>query len=267
MTQLVGAICEHGTKVITISDRMVSTGDMTLSFEHPRLKAFAVTEQSVVLTAGTVHEPDLLREAREKSKGRERIIDIANVIVEIYQEIRESHMIDEVLRPRLGISEMDNWHQKQRMLHDGIVIDVDNEIQRYGLGLHLLLAGIDDKSHLIRIRDPGIYRSYDNLAYCTIGMGERHADNVFAWYKYSSEFPLNDAIYIAFEAKKRSEMAGGVGIATDVIVIDEGGIKKLNDDTVANLEKIYNEREKDRQRTGFDKRITELEIVTDELEG
>lgn len=39
MTQLIGAICENGKKVITLSDRMVSTGDMTLAFEHPRMES------------------------------------------------------------------------------------------------------------------------------------------------------------------------------------------------------------------------------------
>lgn len=40
MTQLIAAICENGSNVVTASDRMVSTGDMTLAFEHPRKKAY-----------------------------------------------------------------------------------------------------------------------------------------------------------------------------------------------------------------------------------
>lgn len=55
-------------------------------------------------------------------------------------------------------------------------------------------------------------------------MGDRHATSVFAWYKYSQEFSVNDALYVAFQAKKKSEMAGGVGKTTDIILIDEEGI-------------------------------------------
>ncbi len=66
MTQLIAAICENGNKVTTASDRMVSTGDMTLAFEHPRMKAIPITQKAIVLTAETVHEPDLLRQAKEQ---------------------------------------------------------------------------------------------------------------------------------------------------------------------------------------------------------
>ena len=58
MTQLIASICENGSKVIALSDRMVSTGDMTLAFEHQRMKAIAVSPKAIVLTAGTVHEPE-----------------------------------------------------------------------------------------------------------------------------------------------------------------------------------------------------------------
>ncbi len=60
MTQLIGAICEKGSKIVTVSDRMVGTGDMTLTFEHEQPKAQVILKTAVVLTAGTMHEPDLI---------------------------------------------------------------------------------------------------------------------------------------------------------------------------------------------------------------
>jgi len=93
-------------------------------------------------------------------------------------------------------------------------------------------------------------------------MGDRHADNVFAWYRYSSTTPLNEALYIAFEAKKKSEMAGGVGPMTDALIVDSNGIQFVEDSTMQTLLEIYNEREHGAQRRSFDKRITELKIET-----
>ncbi len=266
MTQLIGAICDDGKKVITLSDRMVSTGDMTLAFEHPRIKAMVITQKSVVMTAGTVHEPDLLRQAKERAKGKERIVEIADILKEVYQEFREEHVVDEVLRPLAGIKSFAEWHGKQRSLHDGLVMDLNQGIANYRLGLSLLLAGVDNGGHLIRIDDPGIYRSFDSLSYCCIGMGDRHADNVYAWYKYSSAFPLVEALYIGFEAKKRSEMAGGVGKLTDILIMDTNGIKEICPGTINILEEIYYDRESKSERAGFDKRITELKIQMRELE-
>ena len=266
MTQLIGVICEHGKKVITLSDRMVSTGDMTLAFEHPHIKAKAISQAAVVMTAGTVHEPDLLRQAKERAKGKDQLIEIADVLKEVYQEFREQHVIDEVLRPLAGIKSFGEWHGKQRSLHDGLVMDLNQTIAGYRLGLSLLLAGVDRSGHLIRIDDPGIYRSYDSLSYCCIGMGDRHADNVFAWYKYSSAFPLTEALYIGFEAKKRAELAGGVGKSTDILLIDDKSIREIKSETTSALEAIYYDRESKSEREEFDKRITELAIQTSELE-
>jgi 20S proteasome alpha/beta subunit len=160
---------------------------------------------------------------------------------------------------------MKDYHDVQKKLHDAIVLDTNERIRRYTLGLTLLLAGIDDQGHIIVIDDPGIWRSYDNLAHCCPGIGERHANNVFAWYRYTQRIPLNEAIYIAFEAKKKAEMAGGVGRSTDILLIGNDGIKSLQQETIIKLEEVYDERESRSQRRGFDKAITELEIQADEV--
>lgn len=89
---------------------------------------------------------------------------------------------------------------------------------------------------------------------------------MFAWYKYSSAFPLTEALYIGFEAKKRAEMAGGVGRSTDILLIDENSVKEISPDLVNILEEIYHDRESRSERAGFDKRITELKVQTCELE-
>ena len=267
MTQLVGAICEDGKKVITVSDRMVSTGDMTLMFEQPRSKAELIAPRAIVLSAGTVHEPDLTREARVRAKGKDRILEIADVLKDVFQEIREKHIVDEVLRPKTGMKSFAEWHMKQKSIHDATVFSLTEEMSQYQLGLSLILAGVDDEGHLIMIADPGSYRSFDNLSYCCIGMGNRHADTVFAWYRYSRLLPLNAALHIAFEAKKKSEMAGGVGQSTDILVIDSEGVNEVSPDTVKNLEEIYDDQEAKAERTGFDKRITELEVRTGKMEG
>ena len=263
MTQLIAALCEKGKAVVTVSDRMVSTTDMTLTFEPDESKARWLTDRSVVLTAGTLHEPDLLIEAREKARGKERLTDIAEVLKRIYADVRRRRIEDEVLRPMAGIDSFNEYHVKQSGLHESVVIDMNERIRRYDLGLALLLAGIDERGegHCILIENPGTWRSYDFLGYCTAGIGDRHADNAFAWYQYTQSIPLRDALYIAFEAKTRAEMAGGVGKATDAhIVSREHGIEVVDPAVIERLEVIYAERENRGQRRGFDASITELEI-------
>ena len=112
MTQLIGAICENENKIVTVSDRMVGTGDMTLTFEHEQPKAQIIIETAVVLTAGTMHEPDLITDARGKARGRERIRDVADVLKEVYQELRMQHIEDEILKPMAGLKSFEEYHRK-----------------------------------------------------------------------------------------------------------------------------------------------------------
>lgn len=130
----------------------------------------------------------------------------------------------------------------------------------------LLLLGIDEnkdgQGHIIRISNPGVWRSFDKLGFCCLGMGDNHAMSVFAWYKYTSSIALKDATYIAFEAKKRSEVAGGVGKETDMYIISKKGIKKIPDIIIEKLEAIYNEREEEKRNRGIDERISKLGIKT-----
>lgn len=266
MTQLIAAICENGAKVVTVSDRMVSTEDMTLAFEHEERKVDIITDRTLVLTAGTIHQPDLIRDARQKAKGKERVREIADLLKEEYQKLRTKYIEDEILRPLAGLDSFEEYQHKQKMLHDSVVLEMNERIRRYSLELTLLLAGVDEQGHITRIMNPGIWRSFDNLSYLCIGMGERHADNVFAWYRYSPTIPLNDALYIAFEAKKKAEMAGGVGKITDIVIIGNDGIAEVKGETTRELEEEYNEREARGQRRGFGKRITELTIQTKPVE-
>ena len=197
--------------------------------------------------------------------GKTRIIDIAEILKVKFQDLRDKHIVDEVIRPQTGLRSFPEWRSEQRILSDLLVANINDQIANYRLGLDMLLVGIDDEAHLIRISDPGAYRSYDSLSYCCIGMGDRHADNVFAWYRYMRELSRNEALYIAFEAKKKAELAGGVGQSTDVLIINVDGIRKVEESTVQDLEEIYESREAQGDRAKFDERITEIEIKTEQI--
>ncbi|MGH2453543.1 MAG: hypothetical protein ACRDF5_07245 [bacterium] len=258
MTQLIATLCDDGKTAIAVSDRMVSTSDMTLGFEAPDPKSEVIDDNFVVLIAGTIHEPDLVRDARQKAKGKDRFREIADVFKDLYQDLRVKRIEDEVLRARWGIRTMDEFHKKQQMLLEGLVLDTQDRIARYDLGLQMVIAGVDEHAHIGIVGNPGVWRSYDNLGWCVTGMGDRHAEGVFAWYQYSRGMPFNEALYISFEAKRRSEMAGGVGKSTDILVVKADGIYGVGDKTIKALEEVYDARESGRQREAFDKRITEL---------
>jgi hypothetical protein len=264
VTQLIAAICDNGRSVVTVSDRMISTGDMTLTFEPDQSKAIPITPYALVLTSGTMHEPDLIEDARQRLRGKERVREIGDILKGVYQEIRQTRIEDEILRPLAGIASFSEYHQKQAGLHEALVFDLNSRIQNFEVGLVLILAGVDERGHVLVIGDPGTWTSWDAVGHAFAGMGNRHADSVFAWYKYTQSFNLNEALYIAFEAKTRAEAAGGVGRATDIHIINETGLFKLQETVIQQLEKIYDDRQS-RERRGFDQRVTDLQLEKEPL--
>lgn len=241
MTQLVGVLCENKDKVILVSDRMVTTANGSLAFEHEAKFEF-MTPNAIVLTAGTVHEPEIILDAKAEIKGKALVREIAESLSKNYREIRKKRIEHEILQ-EVGISSFDDFQRKQNLLHENTVLDLTRRIRDYDLGVALILGGVDEKAHLYRIGEPGTWRSFDQLGFSCIGSGDRHAEPVFAFFGFSLEMNEKQALQIAFEAKKRAEMAGGVGERTDAWIIEREGVYEVTTETIHELEEAYRKKE------------------------
>lgn len=260
MTQLIGMLCEDRDKAVLVSDRMVTTSNGSLAFEHEPKCAF-VASNALVLTAGTIHEPELITNTQAEIKGKGSLIEIAESLAKNYRQIRRKRVEHEILQ-EMGILSFDDFYNKQSSLHEHIILGLSGKIGKYDLGVHLLLAGADEKAHLYRIGEPGTYRSFDELGFCCIGSGDRHAEPVFAFYGFSPKLSIKEALTIAFEAKKRSEMAGGVGKETDAWIIEKENLYEIDQETINQLETSRTDEE------DFLRLIksTEVEIKTNKME-
>lgn len=228
VTQLVGALCENRTKVVLISDRMVMDEDESLAFEH-EAKVEILSSQALALTAGSVHEPELLEDVRaEISIGKESIRQIADSLAQHYGEIRRKRMEREILR-KYGIASFDEFYNNQQRLHEDTNYRILNEIDKYKLDVGYILGGFDQKAHLYIIDEPGTYDSHDAVGFCCMGSGGRHADPVFAFFRYNPSMSESDVLQIAYAAKKRAEMAGGVGKQTDAWIINKDGCYEVEE--------------------------------------
>lgn len=258
MTQLIGILCENREKVILISDRMVTTANGSLAFEHEAKFQF-IAPNAIVLTAGTIHEPEVIVDTKAEIKGKGSLREIADVLSKNYRKIRRKRVENEILE-EIGILSFDEFHRKQNLLHENSVLELSKRIRDYDLGVHLLLGGVDEKACLCRIGEPGTYRSFDDLGFCCIGSGDRHAEPVFAFYGFTLALPLAEALQIGFEAKKRAEMAGGVGKQTDIWIIEKGGVYAVTPETIKQLEESHT------QQKGLSQFISPVEPKTSKLE-
>lgn len=262
MTQLIGALCDNKSTVVTVSDRMVSSGDMTITFEPDRPKYRRVTDKCVILTAGTLLEPCLIEDIKEKGKNELDIRKLVQICKEEFSSVKTKRIEEEILNPQ-GFSSFSDFYERSQRLHDAIIMQLNENIRRHSLDLILLVAGIDDKGgHLWIISDPGSDACFDSVGFCCPGIGQRHTDPVFALYRYSPSISPNEALLIAYEAKKRAEMAGGIGLTTDATVISKDGINEITPETLQELEEIHRDQKEKPWQEWLKSRVEKLEIRT-----
>jgi 20S proteasome alpha/beta subunit len=119
----------------------------------------------------------------------------------------------------------------------------------YGYGLSLLIAGVDSSgAHIYRIDNPGRMEIFDTIGHCSIGSGQLHAISTFVANDYTYDLDLNHVVALTYEAKKRSEKAQGVGEQSDIYIVCRDGNTKLPQETISQLEKIYNKRSQQEKR-------------------
>ena len=130
------------------------------------------------------------------------------------------------------------------MLAEETVENIEAELQseENELDLAILFAGLDattGKGQIYLIEDPGAPYSHTEVGFCCVGIGERHADPVFAFYGYKQSMTVEEVLYISYVAKRRAEMAGAVGKKTDAWILGpKGGCYKVKENTLSAMDAI-----------------------------
>ncbi|MBI4295459.1 MAG: hypothetical protein HY669_04760 [Chloroflexi bacterium] len=240
MTICLGVLCTDGKKVVVTADRMLTGGDV--EFEQDIRKIDLATESCVMLSAGSaLQHVELVRKVKDdvQAKRSPSIIDVVDKLKQKFVEIRRERAEELYLKP-IGMN-FEQFYQLQTQLPEPLMLRLTANIEREELGLELLVAGVDNTGgHLYYIHDPGIADCFDAIGFCAIGSGERHAELTFIRSAYSPKVSLNRAVFLAYQAKRDSELAPGVGDRfTDMAVIDESGIHFVHEETLEVLREAY----------------------------
>lgn len=245
MTVCIAAICENGDSLVVASDHMVTARHLAAEFEHPDGKIDQLAPACVGLTAGdALVSTDLFRSCRDQIKqlSSPSVEHIANLVKKSFVKIRQRRAEDRLLAPR----GMDLSSFYQAMIHTlptEIAFSIDKGIETAQLPLEIIVAGVDTTgAHIYGIHDPGILHCFDSLGYNAIGSGESHALLVIIGNNHCRIRNLNETVFLTYEAKKKAELAQGVGKTTEMAIITSKKIKTLSDDERDLLENIYREK-------------------------
>jgi 20S proteasome alpha/beta subunit len=210
--------------VIVATDRMITSGD--IQFEQQQPKIFTVAPNILALISGDIATQTALVDstrATVRRAGIKTVKGVAQIFTDAYAAYCRSKAEAEVLKP-LGLSSVEELMARRKWSAD-IVHEILRQVQRAAVHYEVatIIAGQDEFGpHLYVIDKPGMYSVHDRIGFASVGIGQRHAESQFMLAGYTPAWMLPEALYLTYVAKKRAEVAPGVGTYTDLAVITAG---------------------------------------------
>jgi 20S proteasome alpha/beta subunit len=243
MTVCIAALCQNDedqAHIVVASDRMVTLGGF-IEFEHAVPKMRDASSRAITMVSGDALVGTQVAEevAGALSGSNPPIAQIAQALAARYEYARRQRVEQHVLRPRC--LDMDSFYGNHQTLNPNAVMMLDSQIAQFNLGVELLLAGLDPSgAHIYSVMNPGPPEScHDVIGYAAIGSGTIHALQAFIGFGHSASAGYHQTVFRAYAAKRRAEVAPGVGRDTDMAVVSDAGIHRLTEGELEQLRNMY----------------------------
>jgi hypothetical protein len=247
VTVCVAAICNAGTTIFGASDEMITSGD--IQFEPPQQKIWKVNDSIAIMVAGDVGlHADLwailmfsMKPTLEKNPQHQwRVRDIAKFYLDAVTTTHAEHAERDLLSP-LGLTLSSFFSQQKEMLPD-FARQLADRIQRYPmLDASAIVVGTDSTGCHIYVVEDGELTCKDAIGFAAVGAGFWHANSHFMFAKHTRFEPGHRSALRTYAAKKRAEVAPGVGKKTDMFSIgtQAGSYSPLPPDFINHLQILY----------------------------
>jgi hypothetical protein len=257
VTVCVAAICESAS-ILGASDRMLTSGDV--QFEPRQTKIEPLTNSIAIMVAGdSAMQAEIIHNVRAvvwqrvaaDPKDWWNLRDVAELYQRFYNHARAKRSENAVLAP-LGLDTKE-FLRRQREMEPQLVRELTSELLNYRApSASAIVTGIDPSGPHLYISSNGQLNCQDSVGFASIGAGHWHANSqlMFAGHTRSTSFP--ETLLSVYSAKKRAEVAPGVGNATDMFAVASiGSYLAIGDHVLERLEQIYQDtqrRQQDAQR-------------------
>ncbi len=248
MTVCVAALCESGKAAVVAADRMFTHPGLCVEYETDERKIDVVARRCVALAAGSsVHATEVLHGLMRNLGGNPNpaFDQVVALLQREYAQVRSRKIWDGTLFAQLGLDferhqavgmTLATYLEKQTLVFQQMMTFCQN----FNLGVDFLLVGLDDTgAYLTHVANPGITGDYQKLGHAAIGSGWLHAMTRLALAGQSRQRGLPETLAEVYRAKRISEVAPGVGKATDVAVLDTGGVWFCPPPLMEELEAVF----------------------------
>lgn len=256
MTVCVAARYQGGS-IFGASDRMLTSGDV--QFEPDTSKIYPLTTSIAAMTAGdSGFQVEILREVYKIINDRITsqpdnwwlVRDVAYLYLHYRNEIKKKRA-EEILLVPLGLDH-NSFVAKQKQMSDGFITQLTKELVNFEVpSVETIFAGVDqDGPHIYTVENDSV-SCHDSVGFSAIGIGYSHAKSQFMLTGYNYESPMADSLLLTYTAKRRAEVAPGVGLGTDMFMIGPrlGSYTRISETVLDKLNKTYTEMVKKEEQT------------------
>jgi len=269
LTVCVAAISK-GT-IFGASDRMITAGD--IQFEPQQSKLHPLTTSIIAQIAGDASiqsqiiqkvATDISRQIQAAPKTWLNVRDIAELYRHYYEEVHLLYSEHDILAP-LAL-DRHTWISKQKEMDSELLTKIATELMNHKLEeTAVILSGIDLTGPHIYVVRNGVISCQDSVGFAAIGAGEWHANSQLMFAGHTKEKSVPETLLLVYSAKRRAEVAPGVGKGTDMFAIGPNlGSFAYIVAEIEGLEKIYSN-EQERHNTAAIEARTEVERYVQEI--
>ena len=263
---------------------MLTGGDI-IEYEPEQTKIIPLTSSIIVMCAGDAALQSVILEQVSRDVSTRvsaepdnwwEVRDVAFLYNRYYNAELNRRAENAVLAP-LGLTN-GTFIQKQQRMAVSLVNKLASEIVNFEMpDIEAIIAGIDRTgTHIYIAKGPNL-TCRDVAGFATIGIGSWHADSQFMFANHSRNKQGPETVLLAFSAKKRAEVAPGVGKQTDMWGMGPqlGSLYVFPSQTVSDIQKIYEESQKNAARASkkaeekvnaYIKKLAEIEAAQEKTQ-
>jgi hypothetical protein len=234
-----------GSAIVAIADRMLTDEGLGIAYESQRFKASMIGNKMILVAGPTFIHSQLLRRLSQVLDDEKELAvsELADAYARLILDYTREQASDIYLSP-LGLS-VDTFKIEQKSLDPALVADITRQLQGHRIdgNPEAIVIGCEDRrAGLYHVNGAGLVTCHDDIGFISIGNGGIHASGHFMLQPHSYQSNFFTTLLTVYAAKKRAEVAPGVGKMTDMFLLTSNGVEKLDDEILAELARRYEKR-------------------------
>lgn len=228
---------ENNTEAIVFAtDHMISLPTIG-QFEMPVEKYKKITDNAIAMLAGeSLLFNDIIEQCKNNCSFDQMKEKIRQKMFDIREERIQKQLLDTYKMTYVNVLDL-----LKNPLHNPYSMNIMEFISKYTLNTMILLVGFkNNQAQIVEITESKVTEGRD-IGFDAIGSGGMQAMNTLLFQKHSRNDSLSTTIYDVYKAKRNAEVAVGVGKETEIMILRESGLEKIDEDRVKILSQIYDE--------------------------